>query len=83
MVCAAVLVNDHIVCSARHYDKVMVAQMDTINEAYSGANVIQGFIDQHGVFLTREEAYVVARDAGQVRDVGVGVGEILISEDLY
>ncbi len=57
IVCAAVQVNDHhIVCSARHYDALMNAQMDLIEEAYSGANVIQGFIDQHGKFLTREQA---------------------------
>lgn len=60
VVCAAVRVNDHIICSARHYDALMVAQMELIDEAYSGANVEQGFIDQKGEFLTREKAWKVA-----------------------
>ncbi len=84
IVCAAVQVNyDYIVCSARHYDFVMNAQMSLIEEAYSSANVIQGFIDQHGNFLTREQAWKVADEAGQiVRRVG-GDGVELFSENLY
>lgn len=83
IVCAAALVNDHIVCSARHYDRLMVRQMELIKEAYSGANVVQGFIDQHGEFLTREEAWKVATEAGQiVRRVGGDDGR-LFSENLY
>lgn len=83
IVCAAVLVNEHIVCSARHYDPLMLAQMELIAEAYSGANVEQGFIDQHGKFLTREEAWAVATEAGQImRRVGGDEGR-LYSENLY
>ena len=43
----------------------------------------QGFVDQFGVFLTREEAWDVASKAGQiVRRVG-GDGGCLYSENLY
>lgn len=83
VVCAAVKINDHIVCSARHYDPLMLAQMNLIEEAYSGANVVQGFIDQFGIFLTREEAWSVAVDAKQInRRVGNDEGK-LFSENLY
>jgi hypothetical protein len=83
VVCAAVLVNDHTICSARHFDNVMRAQIEAINEPYSGASVEQGFLDQCGEFLTREEAWVVAEAAGQIiRRVG-GDGGRLFSENLY
>jgi hypothetical protein len=43
----------------------------------------QGFIDQHGVFMTREEAWIVAEAACQIiRRVG-GDGARLYSENLY
>ena len=83
VVCAAVLVNDHTICSARHFDSVMRAQIGAINEPYSAANVKQGFIDQHGEFLTREDAWIVAKTAGQIiRRVGGDSGR-LFSENLY
>lgn len=46
VVCAALLVNDHIVCGPRHYDATMRAHLELINEPYSSANVVQDFIDQ-------------------------------------
>lgn len=43
----------------------------------------QGFVDQHGLFLTREEAWSVALDAQQIiRDSDWQVGS-LHSEHLY
>ncbi len=57
--------------------------MDLINEAYSGANVIQGFIDQHGKFLTKAEAQEVASISGQIIQRCRGVDVPLGSEDLY
>ena len=83
IICAANLVNNHIVCGVRHYDQIMVNQMDCIDEAYSDANVLQGFVNQRGEFLTREEAWVVALAAGQIiRRVG-GDRCKLFSENLY
>ena len=44
---------------------------------------VQGFIDQRGNFLTREEAWIVAEASGQIiRRVG-GDGKKLYSENLY
>jgi len=46
----------------------------------------QGFIDQWGVFMCREEAMQVAKDAGQAIDIERGCGgstTVLYSEGLY
>jgi hypothetical protein len=43
----------------------------------------QGFIDQFGVFMTREEAYVVAKAAGQIKYRCGGDDGVLFSENLY
>ena len=44
------------------------------------ADLEQGFVDQFGVWLTREEAYAMAVRAGQVEGNMRGR---LFSEDLY
>jgi hypothetical protein len=43
----------------------------------------QGFIDQFGVFMTREEAYEVAKAAGQIKYRCGGDEGRLFSENLY
>ena len=45
--------------------------------------VIQGFVDQYDIFLTREEAYVLAVEHGQIERVAPEMGTTLISEMLY
>lgn len=83
VVCAAILVQSHIICSARHYDRVMWAQISAVNWIFGDVRAVQGFIDQHGEFLNREDAWKVAEDAGQIiRRVG-GDGRRLFSENLY
>lgn len=42
----------------------------------------QGFVDQYNVYLTRKEALIVAKAAGQIRTLAPLVDE-LYSEDLY
>lgn len=85
VVCAALLVNDHLVCGPRHYDAVMLGHLKLINEPYSSANVIQGFIDQFGVFMNRHEAMQVAKDSGQKINFERNGGDStrLYSEGLY
>lgn len=81
IVCAAVRDRSgDVVCSARHFDTLMNRQLSrsTLLPPHE-----QGFVDQHGVFLTREEAFTVAFDAGQImRRVGGDEGK-LFSENLY
>ncbi len=54
---------------------------DRYRQEWRTAN--QGFIDQHGQFMTREEAWVVALAAGQVRYGPHLAGGRLDSSDLY
>ena len=99
VVCAALLLNpqtpeegssrppapfsNFIVCGVRHYDLIMHHQLKYYTSLYSTNEVVQGFVDQYGVFLTREEAYLVAKEANQIiRRVGGDEGR-LFSENLY
>jgi hypothetical protein len=82
VVCAAIkLQSGLIVCGARHFDDVMRAQIRACGHSHVGGE--QGFIDQRGVFLTRQEARQVAEASGQItRSVG-GDANRLYSENLY
>lgn len=88
IVAAANRYGDVIVVSARHHDKLMNTQLKRLKEA----GVIetthtrdQGFIDNMGDFLTREEALEVARAAGQINLFRPknDPERQLFSEDLY
>lgn len=90
VVCAACRYGDLIVCGARHFDKVMHSQLkqmreDKLFEFEKAGRAEQGFIDQYGVFMDREEALEVAKAAGQlnVRRAKTSPGRELFSEDLY
>lgn len=61
----------------RHFDETMCAHMS------DGRNTEQGFIDQFGVFMSREEAYEVAKAAGQIKYRCGGDEGRLFSENLY
>lgn len=81
IVCAANKNGDLLVLGARHFDMTMNRTIEMLG--LEEADWEQGFIDQHGEFLTREEAWVVAEAAGQIiRRVG-GDGKRLYSENLY
>jgi hypothetical protein len=87
-----------VVCSANRYSNGLMlvglrhwdTQMHHQAMAYKAQGVLptdaspeQGFLDNNGVFLTRQEAWVVAVAAGQVvRRVGGDEG-CLYSENLY
>ena len=89
IVCAANLVNDHIVCGIRHYDNIMHEHIKLINESFSSANVIQGFVDKNRVFHNRRDSWKIARDAKQIfrlvggQDDFNAEDEELYSENLY
>lgn len=86
IVCAALRLNDGtVICGARHFDSVMTKIMGALNWAgttkWRAAE--QGFIDQRGVFLTREQAYDLAAAAGQIIRVSGDENCRLFSENLY
>jgi hypothetical protein len=70
VVCAAIrsTLTGRVVCGARHFDTVMRSMMlvgDHLPDEWKAHE--QGFIDQKGVYLSREEAWVVAREADQIK----------------
>jgi hypothetical protein len=83
VVCAANK-NRHtgqIVTGARHFDAVMRGMIGISRNDWTDSE--QGFIDQFGVFMTREEAYEVAEAQGQVKySIGYAT-RTLYSEHLY
>lgn len=83
VVCAANNYEGLIICGARHYDAIMVQQIKAFNNGFD-FEPEQGFIDQFGVFMSRQEALQVATDAGQInRWRPKNPGDWLCSEDLY
>lgn len=82
VVCAAVRLRQGVVvCGPRHFDATMRKMIEQLRLTVTGAE--QGFVDQLGNFLTREEAWDIAKARGQVRtENGICCGT-LYSEDLY
>ena len=82
VVCAAIRVDGLVICGVRHFDALMHAQ----TRSGHGGHADEGFVDNHGDFLTRGQAWAVARSAGQIlRRVGgdTADGGCLYSENLY
>ncbi len=80
VVCAAMLMDDGlIVTGIRHFSPDMRATLARVYgngfrlfdrwclKPYHLRVVEQGFVDQFGTFLTREEAWVIADREGQIR----------------
>jgi hypothetical protein len=86
VVCAAIKKNNVLITGPRHFDAVMHT---TINQMIDGmadhlGDAKQGFVDQKGIFMDREEAFLVATAAGQIRQkTGNPNSKELFSEDLY
>lgn len=91
VVCAAIRAADgDVLLGIRHYSRDMHKQ---ITARYDGNKFKkrhdpdQGFVDQWGVYMTREEAYKVAEEAGELNypeHCGNGLeGKKLYSEGLY
>lgn len=74
---------EYTLVSARHWDKGMnrlCKQLDLEDTFWPMEE--QGFIDQYGNFLTREQAYIIAKREGQIiRDCNEH--GVLYSENLY
>lgn len=79
-----------IIPGPRHFDETMRKLIEAIwHPSLTGKwphDFEQGFIDQRGQFLTREEAMDIAKAAGQPIDIEMGCGgseTVLYSEGLY
>lgn len=84
IVCAAVRskVTGKIFLGVRHNDGFMSGLMRLSSQTQEG-RWESGFIDQKGMFLTRQEAWAVAKAAGQIRNPSFGDDGTLYSEHLY
>lgn len=64
---------------ARHHD--VLDWMRKNGADHRGS--VQGFINNYGKFLNREEAFKIAMKAGQILDLNNTRSEVLFSEDLW
>ena len=87
VVCAAIRAEDgSLLLGIRHYSSDMHKQ---IGMRYDGRLFLhrngddQGFVDQHGVYMTRREAYDVALKADQIIRMEACLREELYSEGIY
>ena len=92
VVCAALRnPKGDLVLGARHYDGLMRKTLNSLpwgqqidwKSPFDPPLIEQGFIDQRGVFMTREEALEVALAAGQRICRCGGDDNELFSENLY
>ena len=82
VVCAAIRNGDgEIICGPRHFDQTMHRQINLTESDWRGAE--QGFVDQRGEWLTREEALHIALVNGQIIRRCGGDDHELFSENLY
>ena len=72
-----------IVCGPRHLDSTMRALFALTGGSEAWIGCEQGFVDQHGKFLTREEAHIIATENNQFFRRCGGDKETLYSENLY
>jgi hypothetical protein len=97
VVCAAIRnKKGKVVCGARHYDSVM-RQIFIRNPNWFERVILrksfvkdkdwysceQGFIDQFGVYMDRQEVWKVAEQSGQIKYAPEHSKGTLYSEDLY
>jgi len=83
VVCAAIRIDNLIIAGARHFDKVMRSQLNHMDGVNASCGE-QGFIDQFGDFLTREEAMEIVKKNGQPFNIERNRGDTyLFSEGLY
>lgn len=84
VVCAAMMMKDGLVVTGcRHFSPEMRLVLHRIyGDGYHLKVEEQGFVDQYGNFLSREEAWVIAERMKQIRQEVSSPGT-LCSENLY
>jgi len=88
VVCAAYRYKDLIITGARHSDKIMNNILRLLPKEVKpngGSGWEQGFINQFGEFLNRQEAMIVVKASGQPFNAkrNGGNGKDLYSEGIY
>jgi len=70
IICSAVKYKDHVVAGRRHGDSFLTLEALLPKEEYEKItrdDIVAGFIDNWGDFHTREEAWVIADNANQIK----------------
>lgn len=70
-----------VVTGRRHHNCFTTVSILRDGKPYSGVNKIQGFLTNTDRFVDRKEAYIIAKDAGQI--LNESSKPPLMSEDLY
>lgn len=87
IVCAAIrhARTGLVITGARHFDEVMCKVIEALPKVSISdwADSDQGFIDQWGNFLDRQEAYKIALAKDQYKPYEPYTPGVLYSEDLY
>jgi len=68
---AACIVDGHLIVGNRHFCPIMTMTIDNlgIDCKVHDIGTDQGFVDQWGVYMSRQEAWDVAKAAGQIKEV--------------
>jgi len=86
VIAAACKQGDIVIVGARHFDKWMHTQLEFAGTSvFNPSKWTQGFIDNRGNFLTREEAMILVKESGQEFDIERNGGQNtkLYSEGIY
>lgn len=70
---AANIIGGRLIVGNRHFCPIMQMQIDALglDRGEHEVRTDQGFVDQWGIYMTREEAWEVAKKAGQIKEVFV------------
>ena len=84
IVCAAAK-NEagEVICSIRHFDKLMNDQMDLSPNNWDNREIVQGFITNRNRFVDRVEGLAIATAQKQIKRMVGGGDKFLSSEMLY
>jgi len=83
VVCAAIKSPDGLIIpSPRHFDRTCVALLAALG-IDNAQDWEQGFIDQHGTFLSRKLAHLIATRNSQIKRPSTYETNELYSENLY
>lgn len=87
IVCAAIRAEDgEVIVGIRHYSADMHRQIEARADGAKFTHrhdADQGFVNTWGEYLTRAEAFIVAKHHGQIIRPEACTGDLLYSEGLY
>jgi hypothetical protein len=89
IICSAIKIDDLVIGGRRHHNAFEVLEKlrpDMYKDPKVAEKIICGFIDNYGKFHTRDEAWVIADKADQIRFGKTATdpnNPILISEHLF